>query len=84
MIHNLGSANAQGAVVVFNLFVNGRQVSASSPVRFNIAARGTFQARWSTAIPAGQQYQVVVMVNASGDVNPGNNRAALGFASAPR
>jgi len=82
LVRNLGTANVQGAVVMFNLFVNGVQVGASQPMAFNIAGHGTFQANWSAVIPAGQQGQVVVTVNARGDVNLANNRAALAFATA--
>jgi hypothetical protein len=84
VVHNLGTANVQGAVVVFNLFVNGVQVGASQPVAFSVPARGVFQANWSAVIPAGQRYQLMVTVNAQGDVNLANNRAALAFAAAAR
>ena len=84
VVRNLGTANVQGASVVFNLFVNGVQVGASQPMAFNIPARGVFQANWSAVIPAGQRDQLVVTVNAQGDVNVANNRAALAFAAAAR
>jgi len=81
LIRNLGSANAQGAVVIFGLFVNGRQVGASPPMTFNIAGQGSFQANWLAPIPAGQQFLVMVLVSARGYVNPAHSRAALAFAT---
>jgi hypothetical protein len=84
LIRNLGTANVQGAAVVFNLFASGVQVGASQPVSFNVSGHGTFQANWSAPIPPGQHYQLVVTVTARGDVNLANNRAALAFASASR
>lgn len=84
LIRNLGTANVQGAVVVFNLVVNGVQAGASQPMAFNVPSRGTFQASWSALVPAGKQYQVIVTVNARGDLNLSNNRAALAFAIASR
>jgi uncharacterized repeat protein (TIGR01451 family) len=84
LVRNLGTANVQGAVVMFNLLVNGAQAGASQPMAFNVAGHGTFQANWSVLIPPGKQYQVVVTVNARGDVNLANNRAVLAFTSAAR
>jgi len=83
VVRNLGTSAAQGASVMFRLLADGRQAAISQPVVFNIAAHGIFQASWSTPIPAGQHMQVVVSVNANGDVNPANNQATVAFAGAP-
>jgi hypothetical protein len=84
-VQNLGTAPAQGASVVFRLLAGSQVVAASPPIVFNIAARGTFQANWSTAVPPGRQFRVVAMVSSKGDVNTANNQAALTFnvAAAP-
>jgi len=85
-IHNLGTSPAQGASVVFRLLAGSQVVAASQPMVFNLAARGTFQASWSTVVPQGRQFGVVVVVAANGDVNTANNQAGVAFnvAAGPR
>jgi len=78
-IHNLGTAPAQGASVVFRLLSGSQVVAASRPMSFNIPGRGTFQASWSTVVPQGRQFGVVAVVVANGDVNPANNQADVAF-----
>jgi len=69
--------------VVFRLIADGRQVAVSAPQPFNIAGRGTFQASWSTAIPMGQQMQLVVSVTANGVNNQGTVSFAVPRQNAP-
>ncbi len=83
VIRNNGTSAAQGASVVFRLIADGRQVAVSAPQPFNIAGRGTFQASWSTAIPMGQQMQLVVSVTANGVNNQGTVSFAVPRQNAP-
>ena len=83
VIRNNGTSAAQGASVVFRLIADGRQVAVSAPQPFNITGRGTFQASWSTAIPMGQQMQLVVSVTANGVNNQGTVSFAVPRQNAP-
>jgi hypothetical protein len=76
VVHNLGTAPAQNASVVFMLNADGR-IMTSRPSVFNIAAGGSFLASWTTPIPAGQSVQLAVQVTANGDTNPANNQAVI-------
>jgi hypothetical protein len=46
-------------------------------MNFNVAARGSFLASWSTTIPPSPQIQIMVSVAAIGDRNPANKQATL-------
>ena len=79
LIRNLGTAGTQGARVIFRLIADGRLVATSSPESFDIAAHGTFEATWTTPMPAGRQMRLVVTTSSNGDVNPRNNEAVVSF-----
>jgi len=79
VVRNIGTAGTQSASVTFKLIADSGQTASSAPLIFSIPGRGAFQATWTTAIPAGQKMQLVVFVNASGDVNPANNQATIFF-----
>jgi hypothetical protein len=79
MVRNLGTLGTAGATVTFQLVAGGRAVAASQPIHFNIQGSGAYQANWAAAVPPGQSLQLVVMVNAAGDVNPANNQASFNF-----
>jgi hypothetical protein len=79
VVRNLGTAGTQGASVTFKLIADNGQTASSAPVIFSIPGRGAFQATWTAMIPAGQKMQLVVFVNANGDMNPANNQATVFF-----
>jgi hypothetical protein len=79
VVRNLGTAGTQGASVTFKLIADNGQTASSAPVIFSIPGRGAFQATWTAMIPAGQKMQLVVFVNANGDLNPANNQATVFF-----
>jgi hypothetical protein len=79
IVRNLGTAGTQSASVTFKLIADSGQTASSAPVIFSIPGRGAFQAMWTSLIPAGQRMQLVVFVNANGDLNPANNQATVFF-----
>jgi len=79
IVRNLGTAGTQSASVTFKLIADSGQTASSAPVIFSIPGRGAFQATWTAMIPAGQKMQLVVLVNANGDLNPANNQATVFF-----
>ena len=81
LIRNLGTIGSNAASVVFRLIIGGKQVAISSPITFSIQGSGTYPANWMTAVPVGQAVQVIVSVNAMGDMNPANNQAAFSLAA---
>jgi hypothetical protein len=79
IVRNLGTAGTQSASVTFKLIADSGQTASSAPVIFSIPGRGAFQATWTAVIPTGQKMQLVVSVNANGDLNPANNQATVFF-----
>jgi hypothetical protein len=79
VVRNFGTTGTQGASVTFKLIADSGQTASSAPVIFSIPGRGAFHATWTAMIPAGQRMQLVVSVNANGDLNPANNQATVFF-----
>jgi len=79
LIRNTGTLGTGAATVSFRVAAAGRQLAASQPIAFSIAANGVFQTSWTTPVPPGQNLQLSVSVSAGGDSNPANNQAALAF-----
>jgi hypothetical protein len=79
VVRNFGTAGTQSASVTFKLIADSGQIASSAPLVFSIPGRGAFHATWTTMIPAGQKMQLVVFVNANGDLNPANNQATVFF-----
>jgi hypothetical protein len=79
VVRNLGAAGTQGASVTFKLIADSGLTTSSAPVIFSIPGRGAFRATWTALIPAGQKMQLVISVNANGDLNPANNQATVFF-----
>jgi hypothetical protein len=79
-ITNAGTASVQGAVVVFQLFVDGRPIS-SSQVPFTIGGQNcTAVTTWAARLPpTGQRATISATVNARGDINPANNINSYSF-----
>jgi len=79
LIRNTGTMGTSAATVSFRVAAAGRQLAASQPIGFSIAANGVFQTSWTTPVPPGQNLQLSVSVSAGGDSNPANNQAVLAF-----
>ncbi|HEY6968743.1 MAG TPA: hypothetical protein VJA94_06050 [Candidatus Angelobacter sp.] len=79
LIRNTGTMGTGAATVSFRVAAAGRQLAASQPIGFSIAANGVFQTSWTTPVPPGQNLQLCVSVSAGGDSNPANNQAVLAF-----